>query len=308
MEYCEGGDLENYIVQTKLSGQRFSEEAIIIWIIQVLEGIQYLHLKRILHRDLKSSNIFIQNGCLKIGDFGISRTLATNEMARTCIGTPCYMSPEVISNKQYNFQSDIWSVGCILYELAALQRAFDGTNIVEVVNKIAGSVAPMWPCAYSRELGFVYTRMVTKDPVQRPSADDALHDLQMQLQQMQLQQMQLQQMLQLLQRQQLQLQQQQLQQCQQQQRLQPQLGQQQLLLQNQQVTSVPLPTFRQPPIFSQQSPQQHYDVVGAIQLQQPSCVPGAVPASANNTISGRQLSFLPAGPTGHVYPTWGVQG
>ena len=95
---------------------RFSERLIISWLIQILKGLEYVHSHRILHRDLKSSNILItKSGILKLGDFGISKILElTGEKALTTIGTPYYFSPEICLNKPYSFKSDIWSVGCIL--------------------------------------------------------------------------------------------------------------------------------------------------------------------------------------------------
>ena len=70
-----------------------------------------------LHRDIKGQNIFLkQNGMIKLGDFGIARVLSnTIDKARTMVGTPYYLSPEIIENKPYNFKSDVWSVGVLLY-------------------------------------------------------------------------------------------------------------------------------------------------------------------------------------------------
>ena len=79
-----------------------------------------LHSKNILHRDLKSANIFLtKNLSVKIGDFGISKVLE-HSSAITCIGTPLYLSPEVCNNQPYGFSSDMWALGCILYEMCTL--------------------------------------------------------------------------------------------------------------------------------------------------------------------------------------------
>lgn len=93
------------------------------WFVQICLGLNYIHSKRILHRDLKASNIFVtQTYCLKIGDFGIAKTLeGTLEAALTIVGTPYYMSPELCLSKPYTLKSDIWSLGCLLYEMAALK-------------------------------------------------------------------------------------------------------------------------------------------------------------------------------------------
>ena len=98
-----------------------NEKIIIFWFIQLLFGIKTLHSKNILHRDLKSANIFLtKNLSLKIGDFGISKVLEGTS-AMTCIGTPLYLSPEVCNNKPYGLSSDLWALGCILYEMCTLR-------------------------------------------------------------------------------------------------------------------------------------------------------------------------------------------
>jgi len=106
------------------------------WFLQLLLALEFVHRKKILHRDIKSSNIFLRsNGTVKLGDFGISRVLEnTNEAAMTVVGTPYYMrlefsvslndkfnSPEVCENKPYTFKSDVWALGCVLYEMCTLK-------------------------------------------------------------------------------------------------------------------------------------------------------------------------------------------
>ena len=100
------------------------EKVIVNWFIQILFGISVLHSKKVLHRDLKSANIFLtSNKTIKIGDFGISKVL-DNTSAKTFVGTPYYLSPEVCENRPYDFKSDLWSLGCILYELCTLGVSF----------------------------------------------------------------------------------------------------------------------------------------------------------------------------------------
>ena len=94
-------------------------------------AIEFLHTRKVLHRDIKCSNIFLTNfGSAKLGDFGISKVLAnTFDAATTVVGTPFYLSPEICENKPYSFASDIWSFGCVLYELCCLEvRAFEFTS------------------------------------------------------------------------------------------------------------------------------------------------------------------------------------
>ncbi|XP_010155253.1 PREDICTED: serine/threonine-protein kinase Nek11-like, partial [Eurypyga helias] len=108
-EYCEGGDLDFKIQDYKESGKTFTQRQIIDWFIQLLLGVNYMHERRILHRDLKAKNIFLKNNLLKIGDFGVSRLLIGScDLATTFTGTPYYMSPEALKHQGYNTKSDIW--------------------------------------------------------------------------------------------------------------------------------------------------------------------------------------------------------
>ena len=104
----------------------------------MLYGLQYVHKYKILHRDLKTSNIFLSsNGTVKIGDFGVSKVLEETEAnAETVIGTPYYLSPEICKSEPYGYKSDVWSLGCILYELCTLKHAFNSSNLLGLVNKI----------------------------------------------------------------------------------------------------------------------------------------------------------------------------
>ncbi|XP_032988475.1 serine/threonine-protein kinase Nek11 isoform X3 [Rhinolophus ferrumequinum] len=107
-EYCEGRDLDYKIQEYKEAGKTFLESQIIEWFIQLLLGVDYMHERRILHRDLKSKNVFLKNNQLKIGDFGVSRLLlGTCDLATTLIGTPHYMSPEALKHQGYDTKSDI---------------------------------------------------------------------------------------------------------------------------------------------------------------------------------------------------------
>eukprot|EP00079_Xenopus_tropicalis_P009541 XP_002933706.2 PREDICTED: serine/threonine-protein kinase Nek11-like [Xenopus tropicalis] len=175
-EFCEGGDLQNRIQKQREKSQLFPEEHVIEWFIQLLLGVNYLHERLILHRDLKSKNIFLKNGTVKIGDFGVSRILSMpSDMATTFTGTPHYMSPEVLEHYGYNAKSDIWSLGCILYEICALRHAYDSANWIKLVSQIVEGPCPSLPSQYSAELNDILKRVLNKDPQQRPSASEILH-------------------------------------------------------------------------------------------------------------------------------------
>ena len=124
MVYCEGGDVYSKIKASK--GKNFSEDVILEWLVQMGLALFYLHERKILHRDMKTQNIFLKNGKIRLGDFGIAKVLdSTKDFANTCIGTPYYMSPELFKNKPYGYKSDVWALGCVLYEMCNLRHAFD---------------------------------------------------------------------------------------------------------------------------------------------------------------------------------------
>lgn len=176
-EYCEGGDLDDKIKAWKKAGKRFDESLILAWFIQLVLAVKFMHEKRILHRDLKTRNIFLKKNLIKLGDFGISRILmGTSDMATTFTGTPYYMSPEVLKHEGYKYKSDIWSMGVVLYELCNLQHAFQGESLMGVMYKIVEGNPPKLSEKYSRELQTLYERMLDKDPAKRPSASEVLRN------------------------------------------------------------------------------------------------------------------------------------
>ncbi|XP_037842584.2 serine/threonine-protein kinase Nek3 isoform X4 [Chlorocebus sabaeus] len=174
MEYCDGGDLMQKIKQQK--GKLFPEDMILNWFTQMCLGVNHIHKKRVLHRDIKSKNIFLtQNGKVKLGDFGSARLLS-NQMAFACtyVGTPYYVPPEIWENLPYNNKSDIWSLGCILYELCTLRHPFQANSWKNLILKVCqGSINPL-PSHYSYELQFLVKQMFKRNPSHRPSATTLL--------------------------------------------------------------------------------------------------------------------------------------
>lgn len=128
MEFCEDGDLFQKIIERRKIGYGFEEERIWKFLIQSLQGLRALHSKRVCHRDLKSANIFISGGQIKIGDMNVSK-VAKKGLLHTQTGTPYYASPEVWKNRPYDSKSDIWSLGCITYEMALLKPPFRAENM-----------------------------------------------------------------------------------------------------------------------------------------------------------------------------------
>ena len=114
-------------------------------------AIKHVHDRKILHRDLKSQNVFLtRSNWVKLGDFGIAKVLEhTKAAAKTVVGTPYYLSPEIIENKPYSFPSDVWSLGVLLYEMAALKPPFDANSLHDLAKKILAGRFPALPSAFS---------------------------------------------------------------------------------------------------------------------------------------------------------------
>eukprot|EP00439_Symbiodinium_sp_Y106_P022455 s3659_g2.t1 len=176
MDYADGGDLHQRIQRTRQAGKSFSEERIVRWLTEAALALKYLHDKHVLHRDLKSQNLFLTaQDRLRIGDFGISRVLeSTCAFAKTTIGTPYYLSPEICLEKPYTFSSDIWALGCVLYELACLRVPFDATSLQSLVQKITRGPTPVLPNSYSHDLRQLCGDLLHREQTQRPSAQEIL--------------------------------------------------------------------------------------------------------------------------------------
>ncbi|XP_024424722.2 serine/threonine-protein kinase Nek1 isoform X3 [Desmodus rotundus] len=174
MDYCEGGDLFKRINAQK--GVLFPEDQILDWFVQICLALKHVHDRKILHRDIKSQNIFLtKDGTIQLGDFGIARVLnSTVELARTCIGTPYYLSPEICENKPYNNKSDIWALGCVLYEMCTLKHAFEAGNMKNLVLKIISGSFPPVSLHYSYDLRCLLSQLFKRNPRDRPSVNSIL--------------------------------------------------------------------------------------------------------------------------------------
>lgn len=139
-------------------------------------ALEYVHGRKILHRDLKSQNVFLTaNNTIKLGDFGISKVLEnTNDQALTVQGTPYYMSPEVCQSKPYTYTSDVWALGCILYELCTLKHAFSSENLLGLVFKIVQDKQEPLPEVYSADMKNLVNLLLNKDEKKRPQVIDIL--------------------------------------------------------------------------------------------------------------------------------------
>ncbi|CAD7967410.1 unnamed protein product [Amoebophrya sp. A120] len=212
MAYCDSGDLYTYLQKNRKSQpiQSAAEEPMLIdWLIQIVAAVQFLHARSILHRDLKTQNIFLHSGILaaaqqtqqhqnphsaavhlvalppahyrmiKLGDFGIAKVLEGSKdyLARTQIGTPFYMSPEVFKNASYSYKSDIWGIGCVLYELICGKHAFGANSLNGLAVKVLkGKFTPIpnnVKC--SKEIQTLIKSLLSVNPQHRPSISEMLH-------------------------------------------------------------------------------------------------------------------------------------
>ncbi len=176
-EFADLGDLSKIIKYQILSGYFFCEEIILNWFVQLCFAIKYIHSKNILHRDLKLSNIFLTSkGNIKLGDFGIAKILSSkDDLAKTLVGTPYYLSPELCLKKPYNHKSDIWSLGCILYEMMYLKHAFEADSIGElVINILEGNFNLNINAGFSEGVIDLVKSILVIDANKRPSVDEIL--------------------------------------------------------------------------------------------------------------------------------------
>lgn len=169
MEYADGGDLSSKIKEYKDSNSCFTEQKILDYFCQICQGIKYCHDNKLLHRDIKSQNIFLtSNGEIKIGDFGISKILEhTRDNLNTLIGTPCYLSPEIIENQSYNLKSDIYALGVLLYEMCALKHPYKADSIHALALQIVSGKYEPLPSKYSLALRHLVDNLLSKNPEKR---------------------------------------------------------------------------------------------------------------------------------------------
>lgn len=176
VEWAAAGDLKRQLRKAQEKQTPFEERIIWKYFSQIADGIQHMHERRIMHRDLKPANILLTlDGTIKLGDLGLSRELSENTIqAHSKVGTPLYMSPEVLRGDGYDFKSDIWSIGCLLYELANLKSPFksEGLNLYSLFQKISkGDYSPL-PDRYSKELRELAGSMIHINAEDRPDIAD----------------------------------------------------------------------------------------------------------------------------------------
>ncbi|KAM7209680.1 G2-specific protein kinase nim-1 [Naviculisporaceae sp. PSN 640] len=202
MEYCGNGDLGR-VIRDLAAKNQYAEESF-VWSIfsQLVSALYRCHYGQdppevgktvlglgslarpkppaahtvILHRDLKPENVFLgEDNSVKLGDFGLSKLMQSHDFASTYVGTPFYMSPEICASERYTLKSDIWSLGCIIYELCTREPPFNAKNHMQLMQKIReGKIAPL-PSCYSTELSAVIKDCLRVNPDKRPDTATLLN-------------------------------------------------------------------------------------------------------------------------------------
>lgn len=203
-EYCDGGDLAKVVTTFKRNKEAVPEEFIWEVLVQTLLALYRCHYgvnaprvdlfggskapfvptvdleTVVIHRDIKPDNIFMLEGgkTIKLGDFGLAKMLTSqNDFAKTYVGTPYYMSPEVLMDNPYSPVCDIWSLGCVLFELCNLQPPFQAKTHLQLQTRIKKGVIPEVLSAYSQQLRTIIADSITVDPNARPTCHDLLENI-----------------------------------------------------------------------------------------------------------------------------------
>ncbi|KAG8921069.1 G2-specific serine/threonine protein kinase, partial [Tulasnella sp. 417] len=200
MEYCGGGDLGRVLAKARKQNKPLAEDRVWRYFHQLLLALDHCHYpatsqtipsssgggssseppvrrtQQVLHRDLKPENVFVTNDDnLKLGDFGLSKMMGPSALTNTYVGTPYYMSPEMLMEKSYDMKSDIWSLGCLIYELCALQPPFyDAKTQPELTALIRSGRIPPLPRGYSQQLFSTIRSMLNLHPGSRPTVQSLL--------------------------------------------------------------------------------------------------------------------------------------
>ncbi|KIR29347.1 NEK protein kinase [Cryptococcus deuterogattii LA55] len=207
MEYCTSGDLGTLIRRAQRNNSSIPEDKIWNIFLQIVLALHHCHWPaersvntggrqsvvapstdggvaryQVLHRDLKPENVFLSDEFVKLGDFGLSKEMGAASFTSTYVGTPLYMPPEILAENRYDTKSDIWSLGCVVYEMCALHSPFSAAQTQpELITMVKSGKIPSLPARYSPALRSAIKAMLTLNPTKRPSTKDLLEMSEMKL-------------------------------------------------------------------------------------------------------------------------------
>jgi serine/threonine protein kinase len=176
MEFCKNGDLAMYLGKTKDAGKKIEQKVAANWMYQIADALCYLHSRQIVHRDLKPANVFLDevspsNMALKVGDFGLSASLEAGKRSSR-VGTPCYLAPEVLMSEQYGESVDIWSAGCIFWEILTLDFLWQRRGCFGIVVQSEAITAEQLPSDVAYDLRQVVAACLKLNANSRPHSRD----------------------------------------------------------------------------------------------------------------------------------------
>ncbi|CCW63341.1 unnamed protein product [Phytomonas sp. EM1] len=178
MEYGSGGDLNKQIKQRLRERLPFKEHEVGLLFYQIVLALDEVHSRRMMHRDLKSANIFLMpTGIIKLGDFGFSKQYNDSvslDVGSSFCGTPYYLAPELWERKRYSKKADMWSLGVILYELLTLHRPFKGPSQREIMQQVLYGRYDPFPCPVSNSMKSLLDTLLSKNPSERPTTQQLL--------------------------------------------------------------------------------------------------------------------------------------
>ena len=174
MEYAPHGALSERLQEIRNQGKKVSNEQLLAWLSQILIALMVMHSKHVLHRDLKTQNLFLsEHDIIKVGDLGIAKSLNSSmEMAQSVAGTPYNMAPEIIRGESYGPKTDIWSLGCVMYEIATFRRPFEAPDVQKLFDVILNKDYAPLPDYVDINTKLLISQMLNKDPAKRPTVWD----------------------------------------------------------------------------------------------------------------------------------------
>lgn len=178
VDLANAGDLRQEIKNRARRGKPFKEHEVGLLFIQILMAVHHVHCHHMIHRDIKTANVFLcSNGLVKLGDFGFSkqyRETVSTDVGRTFCGTPYYVAPEIWKRRPYSKKADMFSLGVLLYETLALKRPFEGATMSEVMEKTLAGTYEELPSTTSPEMKRIVRDLLSTDPARRPSSGQLL--------------------------------------------------------------------------------------------------------------------------------------